>query len=177
MLENWTMHDSRVSVVRCNTGKPHFPSIVHPERFKVLAQVFNTALDNVDYDWTDFVLILPVDILYGQNLLEVLVSRDVDVVAPLVFQEGVFYDIWAFTLAGKTLPPFREEDRHMVLGAGVVEMDTIGGTALIRSAVLKAGTRYTPTEVDRGFCREAKSKGFRVFADTQTRVEHLRRAP
>ena len=171
-LYAWAAQDDRVHVVQCHIGKPHYPSVVDAERFAVLAQVFNTALDAVDLLWTDYVLFLPADIRYAGDLLRRLVAHQVDIVAPFVFRDGVFYDVWAFSLAGVDLPAFRRPETTKLYGSEPLSMTTVGGTVLIAADVLRAGVRYALSNVDRGLCEAAAARGFRIWSDPTLEVEH-----
>jgi hypothetical protein len=171
-LNWWVHHDPRNSLVRCDTGKPHYPSIVNAERFWVLATVYNAGLDAVDYAWTDYVLFLPSDVRYEPDLLQRLAAHKAAMVAPLVFQRNQFYDIWAFSRNGRNLPPFLRHETGWIMGVSLVEMDTIGCTILIDAAILRAGVRYSTVDVDRGFCTEARRRGYSIFADPTLHVEH-----
>jgi len=153
LLYKWADEDRRVQLVRFDTGQPKYGSVIDLRRFAALAQVFNAGLDAADLTWSDYVLMLPSDIEYGPDLLERLTAHDADLVAPLVFMNNRFYDIWA-------------------LGKGLVEMDTVGGTLLMKADVLRAGVRYGASDVDRGLCVVARQRGYRVWADTETWVYH-----
>jgi hypothetical protein len=173
LLDAWATTDSRVRIVHCHTGKPHYGSVVNAERFAVLAAVYNTALDAVDYAWSDYVLMLQVDIHFSPLLLRRLVAHDVDIVAPLIFRDNIFYDIWGFSRHGSNFPPFPAWRTAEFCGLSLLDMETIGGTTLFKAAVLRDGSvRYTPEQVDRGMCATARSQGCRVWADPQTWVEH-----
>lgn len=163
--------DPRAVLVKCDTGKPRYGSVVHPERFKVLATVFNAGLDAVDYDWTDYVLFIPCDIKYNPDLLRRLVAHNAAVVAPLVFQAGVFYDIWAFSREGRNFGPFPQSLMDDV-SPELIDCETMGGTMLIDADVLRAGVRYSLVDVDRGFTSAARALGYALFADPKLHVEH-----
>lgn len=167
--------DHRVLLVACDTGRPRHGSYVNAERFLVLATVFNAGLNVVDYDWSDWVLFLPSDIRYGPATLRRLVDRATqfrcDLLAPFVFQHGVFYDIWAFSRNGGGVGPFPYE-AWQEWGDVPVPMTTVGGTLLMRSYVPGSGVRYTIEDVDRGLCHTAAAKGFGVWADPATHVFH-----
>lgn len=172
-LQAWATASLHVTIVQCNTGKPRYGSIVHPERFKALAKVFNAALDAVDLDWSDYVLFLPSDIHYAPDMLRRLVVHGAYIMAPFSWTEGGrFYDTWGFTRNGKEFDRFSQQSAAVAYGNQPIRMDTVGGTVLIRADVLKAGVRYTPEEVDRGFCKLAAAKGFLVWADPATHVYH-----
>jgi len=137
---------------------------------------------------------LPSDIVYGPELLGNLLAHDVDVVAPLVFMNGRFYDVWAFSRDGRSLPSFTCSeaetffDTECTEGAEgteiflegtapsrkgtLVEMETVGGTLLMKAALLQAGVRYRAEDVDRGLCVLARALGYRVWADVGTWVVH-----
>lgn len=169
-----------VMLIKCDTGKPKHGSVVNAERFATLAQVFNAALDAVDLEWTDYVLFLPSDIRYEPDLLKRLLAVDEDIVSPFVWiyinDREFFYDCWAFRRNGSSLGSF-PRDQLAQFGNEPIRMDTVGGVTLINTTVLKAGVRYTPDEVDRGFCKWAKREGFHVLADPTTHVYHPPFAP
>ena len=159
-----------IALVKCDTGRPHYGSIVNAERFRTLATVFNAGLDAVDLDWSDFVLMLPSDILYQPDLLTRLVALDKDIVAPFTWKHGIFYDTWAWSMNDSFFLNFQRQGSD--LGDKPLKMTTIGGTALFRAEVLRAGVRYGLEDVDRGFCYQARKLGFTVWADPTTHVEH-----
>ncbi len=171
-LVAWAMLDSRVRVVQCDMGKPRYGSVVNAERFQILATVFNAGLAAVDLAWSTHVLMLPVDIGYQPDLLARLLAHDVDIVSPFVWQDGVFFDTWAFSRGGRQFVNF---PRSLHREGPLLEMDTVGGTLLMSAAVVQSGCRYTPQEVDRGLCKMAKMQGFRLWADPATHAEHLSR--
>ncbi len=171
-LQAWAAQDERVTLGKCDLGKPHYGSIVHPERFQVLATVFNAALNLVDLEWSDYVLFLPGDIEYQPELLGQLVSEQLDVLAPFSYQSGYFYDIWGFTRDKRMFEKFTELDAFLHYGDRPIAMDTVGGTVLLSKAVLAAGCRYTVEEVDRGLCRQARLLGFEIYGHPGVQVYH-----
>ena len=175
-LQEWRDEEGPdVTLVKCDTGRRRYGSVVNAERFQILATVFNAGLDAVDYEWSDWILMLPCDIVYGPDLVERLVTRAIefrcDLLAPFVFQAHRFYDTWAFTQNGQTIGAFHQEQAKE-WGDVPFRMDTVGGTLLMRATVPGVGVRYTPELVDRGFCISAHSRGFGVFADPATHVFH-----
>lgn len=154
---------------------PVYGSIVHPQRFRQMARVLNTLLDAVDLSACDYVLVLPVDIAFEPDMLMRLMSHQVDIVAPLVFQNDRFYDTWAFSTYGENLRAFTKQELQSHLQTkevGLWEMDTVGGTVLMTKAVLADGVRYSERDVDRGLCAMARARGYRIFADPWTWVDH-----
>lgn len=172
--------DPAASVVVCNTGLPSFGSVVDPIRFRGLATVFNFGLDHVDLGWSDYAMLLPVDVAFAPagdftRLVERADERRLEVVSPLVFQGGQFYDVWAFQKDGQPFWHFLQGMARSLYGSDHVLMDTVGGAMLISRRVVAAGIRYSMTEVDRGLCRDvhAFGSGWGVWMDPSVFVEHL----
>lgn len=174
-LRAWAQSSRRVKLVVCDTGKPKYPSIVHPERFAVLATVFNAGLDAVDQEWSDYVLFIPSDTLFAPDVLTRLLAHEVDLVAPMFWYGAFFYDTWGMRYKGWQFTNFTRQWGASNLPVGLLEMDTIGGMILMRVDVLGAGCRYTLTEVDRGLCKAAQAAGFACWLDTGTHIEHPKR--
>lgn len=170
ILGQWAHFHDNVTLLTCDTGKRKYPSIVHPERFAILAQVFNTALDAVDLEWSDYVLFTPSDVLFDRDTLARLLAHEVDMVAPMFWgSDGLFHDTWGFTRNGQSIGKAKRTDSY---GDALLAMDTVGGMVLIRGDVLRAGCRYTASEVDHGLCKMAQAAGFRVWADPTTHIVH-----
>lgn len=172
-LQMWANVAPWVSLVRCDVNKPKYGSVVHPERFEILATVFNAGLDAVDLAWSDYVLFLPCDIAYQPDLLARLLAANKDVIAPFSWQYGTyFYDTWAFIdCSGRMFSNFPRSE-ITAFGDRPVEMTAVGGTMLIDADVLRVGVRYRKQDVDRGFCALAREHGFHVYADPTTHVVH-----
>lgn len=174
MLRDWTLRDERVRLLECDTGTRHYGSVVNAERFATLARVFNTALDAVDLEWSDYVLFTPSDIDFLPSVLNRLLAHDKDMIAPFFFgRDGLFHDTWGFSRNGKNFEKFCRNDSAERYGRKPIKMDTVGGMVLMKSDVLRAGCRYTAEEVDRGLCKTAQAHGFSVWADPATHVVHL----
>jgi glycosyltransferase involved in cell wall biosynthesis len=176
-LQAWACQCPHVTLVKCDTGKPKHGSYVDAERFQVLAQVFNAALDAVDLEWSDYVLFLPSDIHYQPDLLSRLLAHNVDMVAPMVWQDNLYYDTWASRKDGRNWINFTRQWAAANLGNELIEMETIGGTVLIGANVLKSGCRYTPDEVDQGLSKMAREKGVRLWIDPTAHVGHNQPVP
>jgi hypothetical protein len=173
-LTTWQQLDNRVTLLKCDTGTPQYGSIVHPERFATLAQVFNTALNAVDLAWSDYVLFTPSDVHFKRGVLTRLLAHGKDVISPFFWgRDGLYHDTWAFTRDGQEFGKFGRDEVSTRFGYAPIEMDTIGGMMLMSVDVLRAGCRYTAEEVDRGLCKAARANGFSVWADPTTHITHL----
>ena len=177
-LQDWQLawdvvpDERKIQIVQCDTGKPKYGSVVNAERFEVLATVFNAGLAAVDLDWSDYVLFIPSDIEYTPDLLQRLLAHHKDIIAPFVYSNNVFYDIWAFSRGGRNFGQFSPDQAQSMFGAKPIEMDTVGGVMLMRYEVIQRGAYYTKTDVDRGLCSMARALGFTVWADPATEVVH-----
>lgn len=178
-LEAWAGADSRVWLHKCDTGGLHYGSQVHPERFRILAKVFNTGINGaVADDWADYVCFIPSDVFYQGDLLKRLHAWDKDIISPMFWVKGGgdsgyrFYDVWGFIQNGKTWPPANYEWYKANMGNEPIEMTTVGGVKLIKREVLETGARYTPEEVDHGLCKLAQAEGFSCWADPTTHIVH-----
>lgn len=172
-LWEWAAQDSRVTVVKCDTGRPRYGSVVHAERFATLAQVFNTGLDAVDTVWSDYVLFVPVDIRFGPDLLQRLIAHGVDLVSPITWQGDIFYDTWALSVDGRFYGNFARSQAREFFPDGLTRATTIGGTMLMRGEVIARGVRYRAEDVDRGLCAQATALGYGLWFDPTTEVEHV----
>jgi hypothetical protein len=143
-----------------------------------MTRVWNRALSIVDLDWTDYVFLVPFDIEWGPETICELWRNNVDLVSPLTFCQGTFYDTWAMVKSdGTKWDAFTEDWAENNLKGELLEMNFIGGTTLIDASVLKAGARFTDEECDHGLSRTARSHGFRCYCDTSCWVEHPKEEP
>ncbi len=171
-LASWAAEDPRVTVGREHVGD----ATEREDRAARWARAANACLDLVppDGDHTH-VLWLEADLCFPPELVRRLLAREVDIVAPMIWLGGQFYDTWGFRdLEGRrwtNTPPYHPAYRPMSL----VEMGSVGSCVLFRRAVLDAGIRMRGTYEDGllvGMCRDARAAGFRVFADTSTAILH-----
>jgi hypothetical protein len=152
-------------------GGPVFGSTEAPERFKAMAGVGNAFLSNVPED-ADIVLYVESDLRWSaQTMLQLIekVSLEVDVVAPLVFAGQNFYDVFAFRgLDGQRFAPF--PPYHSQLN-GFTEVMSVG-SCLVMDANVARTTRIPDTDGLVGFCRNARSQGYRIWVDPTARIDH-----
>lgn len=170
MLARWALQDDRVTLLRHDVNAPYYPSVVDSGRFRILAEVFNIGLEAVEP--CDSVLFLPCDIKYEPSLLRKLAETKKSFVSPFVFQNGIFYDTWAFQLHGHSIGAFKQARTLEMFGHKPIEMESTGCVTLFDYGVISAGARYDSETVDRGFCAAARDRGFKVWADPTTQVYH-----
>ena len=140
------------------------------------AVVGNACFDLIPRDSQHtHVLWIEADLCFPPELLHRLLSRQVDVVAPVIWMGGFFYDGWGFRgldgVRWRDRPPFHRDYKGMTL----IEMQSVGSCVLFRRAVLDAGIRFRGTYYNGllvGMCQDARAAGFRIFADTGTAILH-----
>ena len=171
-LQKWAGEDDRLTIEREHAGD----SAERQDRAVRWARVANACLDLVPSQHAHtHVLWLEADLCFPPELLRRLLAHEVDVVAPIIFLGGLFYDTWGFRdLDGtnwRNEPPFHPHYRAMSL----LEMDSVGSCVLFRRAVLDAGVRMKGRYQDGllvGMCRDARALGYKVFVDTGTAILH-----
>jgi len=133
------------------------------------------------YRGEEFVLFADTDLVrIPKNTLKELVRVNKDIVAPYVYIEGTkqFYDTYVFRVKGwrfdKAIldgkeygpwnPPFKDKKEP-------VELDSVGTFLLIKSEVFKKVKWENPAP-HLQFCRNARKKGFKVFALPYIKIYH-----
>lgn len=171
-LLNWAQQDPRVQVGKENVGHAH----VREDRAQRWARAGNACLELLPEDWPyTHVLWLEADLCFPPELVHRLLDRQVDVVAPMIYLGGFFYDTWGFRdIDGRkwtNLLPYHPDYRAFSLMA----MGSVGSCVLFRREVLDAQIRFRGTYENGllvGICNDARAKGFRVWADTATAILH-----
>lgn len=160
-------------LVQHHHGGPPFGSVEHPERWRQLAAVYNTALDRLT-EADDWVLHVEADLLWQPWLIEGLLSRlrDVDAVAPLVMlRPHWFYDTFGFrTLDDRRFwphPPYHPDG----LSTRLTEIGAAGSCVAVRGEYARAA-RWSPEDVSVGWWRDMRAAGACLWLDPMTQVEH-----
>lgn len=165
-----------LTVIKYNLGVRKFASVVTSARFAVLSKIFNIGIDEALSDsWTDFVLVMPSDVVFDCGIVYNLVKHNKPHIAPMFWgargDSFVFYDTWGFRgMDGKNWGHF--ERGSIKMPTEPFQMKFAGGPAMIRRDVLDVGCRYTKDEVDNGLCRQIWDKGFSVWAAPNVEVYH-----
>lgn len=142
-------------------------------RFQRLAELRNTLIDTMLQD-EDYVFWVDSDIIeLPPNILDILINRNVDIVAPLVLIEGDlrFYDILAFIHKGKNFT--HQKPYCPQLTENLLELDSVGTCYLVKRKVYDSGVRYGKDMSEQvTFCLNARFKLFKVYVDPQLTVLH-----
>jgi len=171
-LERWATEDRRITIGKENVGD----TFEMEERAARWARAGNAcfALIPQDRPYTH-VLWLESDLCFPPELAKRLLRCEVDIVAPMIWLGGLFYDTWGFRdINGQRWTneaPYHPEYCPMSL----IEMGSVGSCVLFRREILDAGVRFKGTYENGllvGMCNEARSLGFKVFADTSIAILH-----
>ena len=127
----------------------------------------------------DYVFMIDSDVvMFPSNLIELLLLHKKDIVAPMVYIEGMdqFYDTFAFRLGGVRFDVAAPEHPFIpseVKGGGLVELTSVGTCYLMSGEVARAA-RYGDGDCEQVvFCEDARRKGYKVWVDSTVRVEHV----
>jgi len=118
------------------------------------------------------VLLLDADVVkMPSDLISKLANQDKDIIAPYVWMRNhvppLFYDSHVFRYKGYRFYPIDPPNPKKTF-----ELDSAGTCLLVKREVFKASPYDNPYPHMR-FCRESKEKGFKVWADPNTVIEHL----
>jgi hypothetical protein len=144
------------------------------EKAQQWARIGNQALEHALESGADYILVLEADLCIPCDLIDQLIRRRKDILAPVVFLGVNFYDSWGFrTVEGarvRTLDDLPKGDP-----TGLTELGSVGSCVLVRREVLDAGVRYRGEYDDGllvGLCRDARALGFSVWADRMMCIVH-----
>jgi hypothetical protein len=146
------------------------------ERSLPWAKAVNLALENSLATPSEFTLWIESDLSFPLDLIELLVEPRQDIVAPVIMLGENFYDSWGFRdLSGQRINTLAEL-KALPRGPGpLTELSSVGSCLLFRSELLACGLRL-PVGYENGllvgFCKSAKSKGFRVFCRHDVVIVH-----
>lgn len=166
-----TLGLEHVKVTKLDSHKQRYGSVVHPERFRILADTFNAGLDAIEWD-TEWVVYLDSDLIVPELTIERLINRaDGYAIAPYIFAGEAFYDIWGFRKNGAHFGPFPP----YVAGAKTAtkfEIDSAGAMLVIPGQYIKAGARLAREDCVVGLCRNLRVLGCKIYADPTIKINH-----
>lgn len=174
-LLQWASECDRIVIGREDVGEPVAGEGIDGRAVR-WARAGNACLElMVSVPEYSHILWMESDLCFPLDLLARLLAHEVDIVSPMVWIGGHFYDTWGFRdLKGKkwsNYAPYHPDYRSDAL----LELSSVGSCVLFRREIMDAGVRFRgPYETGLlvGVCNDARSKGFRVFADTSTSILH-----
>jgi len=136
------------------------------------AEISNQAVESALLAPCTHLLYIEPDLSFPFDLVDQLIGHDLDVVAPIVFLGGGFYDSWGFRdLQGRKIRDFGP----IAATAPPIELGSVGSCVLFRAGIFRRGVRFRGTYEEGllvGVCEDARRLGFRVWADPSTSIVH-----
>jgi hypothetical protein len=161
-------------------GGKYYGSVVHPQRFKQLAGVYNQLWANIP-EYANTVSFIESDLSWTprclSNLVEGLQYLENKHKAPILLSprihlpDGRFYDTWAFVRNGRNFINRVPHHRDLVDPPHYLEMESVGSFVIMNSEIARK-LHWPEEDVIVGLCRMAKGEGARIFMDTHERVIH-----
>jgi hypothetical protein len=171
-LQSWAREDTRVTLAQLPVGKAESAE----QMAQNWAKVCNACFGLIPADSTHtHVLWLESDLTFPSETARRLQAHGVDIVAPIIFLGGQFYDTWGFRdVEGRRWT--NEAPYHRDFAPNrLLPMGSVGSCVLFRRAVFEAGIRMRGTYENGllvGMCNDARAAGFSVWADTGTAILH-----
>src|SRR5262249_14963248 len=144
-LRRWEAEDPRVKVGRECVGE----ALEKNDRAARWARAANACIDLLPNSGSHtHVLWLEADLCFPPELVSRLLAKDVDIVAPIIYLGGYFYDTWGFRdLSGKKWKSPASSNRKFK-PFRLIEMSSVGSCVLFRRAILDSGIRFRGTYED-----------------------------
>jgi len=166
-----------------DTNTPYMGSVVHPVRFKTLADTANKTLDNAQYKWgneIDWYFWVESDIIFSPSIIKELLKSAEELntkfISPMIFlapPDGRFYDIYAFIDFEKRKNFINDPPYHPDLEKSVpMRMYSVGSVMLMHRDVINAGVRWKSKRCIVDLCATAVDKGFEIWMDPRIKVWH-----
>ena len=155
-------------------GHANYGSSEHPERLAGFAHAANGVFGTVG-DGADAVIYVESDLVWTPEALlaplaDLRAGREIIAIPTFCGPTTTFYDTWGFrTPDGRrfgALPPYWDALNLR----GLTELGTAGGCLVMRGDVARACRCDGEALV--GFCKDARARGYHVWADWRVRVEH-----
>lgn len=167
-------NNHKIILLKHDTGAPHYPSQVIPERLQLLGRLSNIVLDRAMQENPTHILWLDSDIDVQDGYLEKLLAHDRDVVAPMFYFDDSTYfrDTWGYRANGWQEFTNAYPYTKVYNNKSLFEVDSVG-LPLIKAHVIKNGARFGNEEIV-DLCRSIKSLGYKIYVDPKTYATHAR---
>jgi hypothetical protein len=169
-LQEFARRDSRVRLITEVTSDHAVTSV--EEKAVQWAAIANQVVEaGLQSDATHLLYLEP-DLCFPLDLIDQLTVRGKDIIAPIVWLGGAFYDSWGFRdLSGKNIQQVHGIHAEM----SPIELGSVGSCVLFRREVFDRGIRFRgPFEQGLlvGVCQDARQLGFTVWADPAVAIVH-----
>lgn len=166
----WSKMDDRVFLVQEHISDGAIEAL--EEKTLQWASLGNQGLEASLHFDSDFTLFIEADLCFPYDLVDELISNDVDIIAPVVFIGAGFYDSWGFrNLSGEKI--LKVENISVI--DPKVELSSVGSCVLFRTEVFSKGVRFRgpyQTGLLVGVCNDARDMGFKVWTSPSISIIH-----
>ncbi len=175
-LVNFKSKDSRVCTIF--EGIHKYNERYSEKQCKALkwSSIGNLGIDAAVESGANYLLYLEADLTFPYDLLDQLVSNNLDVVAPIIYLGCVFYDSWGFrNLDGVKINKIDISDAL----SKPIEVSSVGSCVLFKSEILLKNLRFKPSLDDGllvGLCQDARDFGYKIWVDPTIAVLHPKSA-
>jgi hypothetical protein len=170
VLNEFKTMDSRVKIVQEISSDRKIISL--DQKANQWASICNQGIEKALEGECDFILFVESDLCIPYDLVDLLVSLQLDIVAPVVFLGGLFYDSWGFRdLDGKKIKSINIKS----MDNSPIELSSVGSCVLFRSEIFRGGIRFHgPHETGLlvGVCTDARKKGYKVWTHPSISIIH-----
>lgn len=170
VLNEFKKMDSRVKIVQELSSDKNIISL--DQKADQWASIGNQGIEKALEGDCDFILFVESDLCIPYDLVDLLVSLDLDIVAPLVFLGGLFYDSWGFRdLEGRKIDSININSMDNY----PVELSSVGSCVLFRAEIFRKGIRFHgPHETGLlvGVCTDARKQGYKVWTHPSISIVH-----
>jgi len=169
-VANWTAIDSRVILIQ--EEKADGAVVTLEEKTLQWASLCNQGIDKSTLHSSDYTLFLEADLTIPFDLVEELVSANLDICAPVIFLGAGFYDSWGFRdLNGNKIFSLQGLDVFYK----PVELSSVGSCVLFKTDVFNHGIRFRgpyQTGLLVGVCNDARLFGYNVWMLPHLSIVH-----
>jgi hypothetical protein len=170
VLNEFKKMDCRVKIVQEISSDRKIISL--DQKADQWASICNQGVEKALEGECDFILFVESDLCIPYDLVDLLVSLDLDIVAPVVFLGGLFYDSWGFRdLDGRKIDSITINS----MDNSPIELSSVGSCVLFRSEIFRGGVRFHgPHETGLlvGVCTDARNKGYKVWTHPSISIIH-----
>lgn len=162
-----------VKVLDCGDGSDHFGSVEDEQRWRSIAGVMNSVLDEVNDDDSEALYVdadLDWDPLMAMRLLMTRETLGLDVLCPFTMHRGRAFDLWGTRRQGVRIAR-RDPYWPDVAAVGRVEVDS-AACFNVMDAHWARVARFGETNANVGWHDEMRAKGARIWLDFDEQVVH-----
>lgn len=167
---SWAALDERVVLVHESTNDLVCDSL--EDKILQWADLANQGVEASLLFESEFTLFIEADLCFPFDLVDELISANLDIAAPIVFLGAGFYDAWGFR--GLDEVKIQRVENLSVISPPI-ELSSVGSCVLFRAEIFSRGVRFRgpyQTGLLVGVCNDARALGYQVWALSSLAIIH-----